>query len=302
MPMETQTSLLHKALRAIGHHSTLRGTDRLLRAFAHPDRQKPCRFETGFFGLDYTGDLANFVDWWVYFYGAFALNELQIMAALADALRAQGKPVNFFDVGANIGHHTLFMSAHADRVFSFEPFHVVRNEIHRKLTHARAGNVTVFPVALGNTNETAAFTPPTGANQGTGTLGSMLPDNAAAQTIPVQVVRGDDFFAANHLPPVSILKMDVEGFEENALNGLKETLWRDRPPIIMEIQRDNQIDADTRRKSAHLQELLYPDHLLFEIGESRRNYTLKPFHLGKTDEALVLPAEMAGILPGTNLH
>ncbi len=201
----------------IGHRHWLRGRDRVLRAFSNPDRHPPQQFETEFFGLSYAGNMANFIDWTVYYYGAYSINELLLLGALADALHAQGKPVNFFDVGANIGHHTLFMSRHADRVFSFEPFPTVREEMERKLMHAGAGNVTIFPVALGHCNETGSFHPPTGANQGTGTLGDRLPDNASSQSIPVQVVRGDDFFAANRLPPISLLKIDVEGFEVNAL-------------------------------------------------------------------------------------
>src|SRR6185369_5603678 len=164
-------------------------------------------------------------DWCVFYYGAFQVHELRLLAAIADRLRAEGKPVNFFDVGANIGHHSLFMSRHADRVFSFEPFSVVRDEMVRKLNHARISNVTIFPVALGDRNETGTFHPPTGANQGTGTLGDNLPDNASTEVVPVTVVRGDDFFAANKLPPISLLKMDVEGYETKALAGMRETLW-----------------------------------------------------------------------------
>jgi len=294
-----QGTTKQRMLRKIGHLQWLRGRDRVLRAFSHPDRQKPQPFEVDFFGLPYSGNMANFIDWTVYYYGAFAANELHLLAALAAALRAQGKPVNFYDVGANIGQHTLFMSAHADRVFSFEPFATVRDEMKRKLDHAAVRNATAFPVALGNRNETAAFRPPTGANQGTGTLGETLPENVSAETISVQVVRGDDFFAANRLPPISLLKMDVEGFEVNALEGMRESLWRDRPPILMEIQRDN---ASGSRKGADIEPLLYPDHLLYEVGSAPGQYSLRPFSMGNTEEALVLPAELVGIVPGAVPH
>ena len=287
-----------RILRSIGHLDWLRGRDRILRAFSHPDRQKPVSFEIDFFGRSYTGNMANFIDWTVFYYGAFAVHELQLLSDVAKALHASGKPVNFFDVGANIGHHTLFMSGHADRVFSFEPFSVVRNQMERKLIHAAVKNVTIFPVALGDRNENGSFTPPTGSNQGTGTLGDALPENASSETISVTVVRGDDFFAANQLPPISLLKMDVEGYETKVLEGLRETLWRDRPPIVMEIQPDPD-STSASRKSASVRDLLYPDHLLFNVNESRGRYTLQPFTTGGSNEALVLPAELAGILPGT---
>lgn len=294
-----EMSLKQRVLRGIGHQHWLCGRDRILRFFSHPDQQKPQLFETDFFGIAYCGDLANFIDWTVFYYGAYSINELRLLAALADALRARGKPVNFYDVGANIGQHTLFMSSHADHIFSFEPFAAVRQEMERKIGHAGIHNATVFPVAFGNRNETGLFHPPTGANQGTGTLGDILPDNASGQSIPVQVVRGDDFLAGHGLPPISLLKIDVEGYEVNALEGLRETLWRDRPPILMEIQRQTQSGsaADT---SARMQSLLYPNHLLFEVGSRRGECTLRPFSTGSTDEALVLPAELAGIVPGAS--
>jgi FkbM family methyltransferase len=296
-----EASLKQRALRAIGHLDWLRGRDRILRAFEHPDRQRPQSFEVDFFGKSYSGNMANFIDWSVFYYGGFSVNELLLLGALADALRAKGKPVNFYDVGANIGQHSFFMSSHADQVFSFEPFPVVRDELKRKMNHAGVSNVTAFPVALGSKNEIGTFYPPTGANQGTGTLGETLPDNASSESISVQVVRGDDFFAANHLPPVTLLKMDVEGFEVNALEGLRETLWRDRPPILMEIQRETRSGVDPG-KSAGIRSLLYPDHLLFEVGHSRGRYALKPFSVGDTEEALILPLELAGIVPGTGAY
>jgi hypothetical protein len=250
-------------LRLVGHQQWLRGRDRVLRAFSHPDHQKSHAFETDFFGHSYSGNLANFIDWNVFYYGAFQLHEIRLLGAIADALRAGGKPVNFFDVGANIGHHSLFMSRHADRVFSFEPFSVVRDEMVRKLNHARISNVTIFPVALGD--------------------------------ISVPVVRGDDFFAANHLPSITLLKMDVEGYETKVLEGLRETIWRDRPPIFVEIQKEHYNGSESR-KDASVKDLLYPDHIIFEVGVSRGRPVLKPFLQGNTEEALVLPAERAELL------
>ncbi len=286
-----------RVLRTLAHRRWLRGRDRVLRLFAHPDRHPSHPFEMDFFGLNYSGNLANFIDWTVFFYGAYALNELRLLADLAAALRAKQGTVNFFDVGANIGHHSLFMSRHADRVFSFEPFPAVFREMQRKLSHAGVANATAFPVALGDRTGTALFHPPTGANQGTGTLGEILPDNANTNSISVQVARGDDFIAANDLPRVSLLKMDVEGFEEQALEGLQNTLHRDRPPILIEIQPEGRTGSG---QSSRMRSLLYPDHLLFRVEDIRGNYRMRPSTLSHVEEALVLPAELAGIVPGSS--
>lgn len=290
-----QVSPGQQILRFIGHRPWLRGRDRVLRAFSHPDRRKSYSFEVPFFGKKYSGNLTNFIDWNVFYYGSFASHELFLLAAIAKAVRAQDKPVNFFDVGANIGHHTLFMSGYADRIFSFEPFSVVRDEMKRKLDYANVHNVTIFPVALGDREESQAFHPPTGSNQGTGTLSGVLPDNASSDCISVKVVRGDDFFAENSLPPISLLKMDVEGYEEHALEGMRETLRRDRPAMLLEIQRGASHNA---AKGERIKNLLYPNHRIYEVDESRGQYVLEPFSLEHSEEVLVLPEEFSGDIPG----
>jgi len=286
--------LMQRALRAIARQHWLRGRDRVVRAFSNPDLQDSSPFETDFFGHAYSGNMANFIDWTVFYYGAYSLHELLLLADLAKALRATGNAVNFFDAGANIGHHSLFMSSHADQVFAFEPFAPVFDEMKRKLNRAKVRNVTAFPFALADRNGTGSFYPPTGCNQGTGTMGAILPGNAAAEPIEIQVVRGDDFFAANGLPSVSLLKIDVEGYEANVLEGLQETLRRDRPPMLMEIQA-----ASGANPGNKIQQLLYPGHLAFAVRPWRGRYSLRPLSMGTTDATLVLPRELAEILPET---
>jgi hypothetical protein len=122
----------------------------------------------------------------------------------------------------------------------------------------------------------------------------MLPNNASSEEISVQVVRGDDFFAANQLPPITLLKMDVEGYETKALEGLRETIRRDRPPIFVEIQKEEYVGSASH-KGASVKDLLYPDHIIFEVGASHGRPVLKPFLQGNTEEALVLPAELSDL-------
>jgi hypothetical protein len=66
----------------------------------------------------------------------------------------------------------------------------------------------------------------------------------------------------------------------------------------MEIQRAT-ADGSESQKVNRVRELLYPDHLIFEVGTTRGNYRLKPFSQGQTEEALVIPRELAGIVAGS---
>ncbi len=267
----------------------------ILRKLANPERQVSFPFTVDFYGRPYSGNLTNFIDWTVFFYGAYSRHELMLLAQIASFIRASGKEVAFFDIGANIGHHSMFMSDRADRVFAFEPFAAVRSEMVRKLQQAKVNNVTIFPVALGDRTETGTFHPPVGSNTGTGTLGDWLPPNAAQEVIAVEVAKGDEFFEANNLPSISLLKMDVEGYESRVIEGLRCTLLRDRPPMLMEIQGPTRSGFETAER---LQTLLYPNHLLFEVVSSRSQpyFALKPFDINRKDivEALVLPAELEG--------
>jgi len=57
---------------------------------------------------------------------------------------------------------------------------------------------------------------------------------AAANTIPVPCVRLDDVLRSH---TVGLLKLDVEGFELNALRGAEDTIARSRPVIYVENDR-----------------------------------------------------------------
>jgi hypothetical protein len=60
------------------------------------------------------------------------------------------------------------------------------------------------------------------------------------------------------------------------------------------------MEIQPARKGVGVIDLLYPYHLLFAVTHARGQFVLKPFTLGDAEEALVLPAELAGIVPGAN--
>jgi FkbM family methyltransferase len=149
-------------------------------------------------------------------------------AAVAASLRPGDV---FFDVGANVGYYTLLAADRvgpAGRVVAFEP--VIRNLsfLHRHLERNRVANVTVLPFACAaesgyahfERGDTVATGHLAGGGRRAGTLVHTITVDAAAQLLG--------------LVP-TILKVDVEGAEEDVLRGAARTLRTARPRIFLSI-------------------------------------------------------------------
>ena len=58
-----------------------------------------------------------------------------------------------------------------------------------------------------------------------------------AVRVPVRTI--DDIWREHGCPPVSVIKMDIEGGEAMALEGAIDTLARDKPILILEWNSEN---------------------------------------------------------------
>ncbi len=221
--------------QALWHSSWLPGRlrrnvyKRLVKRGAAPD----VPFVKEFFGLSYYGNLNNNIDFNVYFYGAF---EKPLLFFLRDArLQLAPEAAVFVDVGANVGQHTLFMAAHQCHVHAFEPFDRVRSQLLQQIEKNSLHAVQVHAVGLSNANTRLPFYAPTGNNVGIGSFDAATVSKGNVAIGELALVRGDDFFKDLKLEHIDILKMDVEGFEKPALEGLRETLERTRPLLVCEM-------------------------------------------------------------------
>ncbi|MBN8704521.1 MAG: FkbM family methyltransferase [Bacteroidetes bacterium] len=221
--------ILRKLLRLLGHLSWLRFgvRDRVIRFFHNPDKSQSEFFSVPFFGSIYRGNFNTFIDWSVYYYGAYAYEELRLFE---DFLSTFENPT-VVDVGANVGHHTLFAAMKSGKVICFEPFQDVADRLEQKITDNALSNVYLFKVALGDKNELALYLKPTGQNTGTGSFSSVNPKGDTL-TLPVRV--GDEILAENNISSVHFIKIDTEGFEPFVLSGLRNTIERNRPLVFFE--------------------------------------------------------------------
>ena len=147
--------------------------------------------------------------------------EFNIMDMFWDYIPFEG---TFLDIGANIGNHTLMFNRLRPNVtiHSFEP--VYRNYILLHENTKNKSNVTTYSIGLGNKFETAKVIQPHSNNHG----GVKVDNENGNETIVI--IPGDELKLNN----VSFIKMDVEGYELNALQGLRDTINKYNPKIWIE--------------------------------------------------------------------
>ncbi|MGZ8848149.1 MAG: FkbM family methyltransferase, partial [Pyrinomonadaceae bacterium] len=143
-----------------------------------------------------------------------------------------------FDIGANVGLHSIVLSRLAGpmgKVCAFEPnaelFHAL------KFTIEQLGNATLYSIALSNKEtESQLFIPPdnTVASLADWTVASpTFNQDGPSHVITCSERRLDDLIQAGQLPQPDFIKCDVEGAELRVFEGGAGTLNRVDAPIIL---------------------------------------------------------------------
>jgi len=137
-----------------------------------------------------------------------------------------------YDVGANMGTHTLLLArlcAPTGKVYAFEPWPPNLESLQTNLKLNNVRNVQVVPCALSDHSGKGWFQ--RGEDHSTGKLvGDSVQQEAGVQ---VPVVSLDDF--AKGAQPPRVLKIDVEGAEGEVLQGAGQLLLEHRPLLICEV-------------------------------------------------------------------
>lgn len=129
------------------------------------------------------------------------------------------------DIGMSVGDFAVLSAVRGAMVYAFEPLgeNVAVAEQLVRVNHVEE-RVRISPVALGDAPGSA----PVAVDHGMATTGRPGSD----RTVPFE--RLDTVLRELH-GPVSILKIDVEGFEIPVLRGARETIARSRPKIVIEV-------------------------------------------------------------------
>jgi FkbM family methyltransferase len=151
--------------------------------------------------------------------------EFRLLPFLVDRRR------NAVDVGANKGTYTYALARLAKHVWAFEPNPKMFNILKR----GAAANVTAAMLALSDRSGRSELRVPRMRKGGYSNQGASLSTakiTANYRTVDIESARLDDLT----LQDIGFIKIDVEGFETEVLQGARETIRQSRPIIIVELE------------------------------------------------------------------
>lgn len=154
------------------------------------------------------------------------------------------KGARCWDIGANIGYHTLALAAQGAHVVAFEPgkANVERLQLHVDRNPEVAQRIKVLPVAVADRDGEVSFkesSDMTGASSGSHLSDASPPLGAAVYAgfdeCIVPALTMDTLVQKQGEPPPDIIKLDVEGAEHLVLKGGTEMLARHKPLLLVEV-------------------------------------------------------------------
>jgi FkbM family methyltransferase len=165
----------------------------------------------------------------------------------------------FVDVGANIGLMSVYASglvADEGSVFAFEPNPETARILHDNIDLNSCTNIEVSEYAVGKKPGKAMIYDNWDSNRGSASM--IPPEGQAEEEVPtktgsyeVEIVALSDFFrgrpelkeekqishkerwTAGRVRKAQIIKFDIEGYELEALEGARDLLYSEHPPILV---------------------------------------------------------------------
>ncbi len=207
-------------------------------------------------------------------HGAWAQDDIDLILGLLELLLQNKEHITFYDVGANIGTHTVAVAKKfAERV-------IVRSfEAQRQVYYVLCGNVAINGLDNVHVHHAAVsdvsadtiqidlpdYTLPNnfGGLELIKTERSDNHDMTKTRTESVITVTIDQF-----AEPVDFLKLDIEGMEHLALVGAKQTIQQHRPICFVEMWKTDTDAVKQFFKTANYRAYAYkPDDWIFFPAE-----------------------------------
>lgn len=188
-------------------------------------------------GIAYHLDIHNWNDWEVYFHAqGHAIDKLISLCKTDDYI---------IDIGCNIGCVLMNMTSRigpGGRAYGFEPNPITYKKLVSNLKLNTFPNITVTQAALGNMEGLVEPVNIVEDNLGRSIV-KVTTNNKHDVTSPIFTL--DSFCDRIKLSRLNIVKIDVEGYEQNVILGGLKTIEKFRPTLFIEISYENLTQQDS---------------------------------------------------------
>ena len=138
------------------------------------------------------------------------------------------------DIGANIGTHSILFSKKTSsegKVFSIEPNNLSASRLKENIELNRLNNIEVFEIGFGEKSKQEILSIGLDPSYGKSRILKDFIDKPLTQKI--NIVNGDEFIRDNKLEIPNVIKIDVEGYENEVIQGLSKTLSNPKCIVVM---------------------------------------------------------------------
>lgn len=206
------------------------------------------------------------------------------------------KSMSVLDLGANIGFYSLLARSvigENGRVFSFEPFPENITLLRKSIRENHFTNVFTSQTAVSDKSGTSVlYLSPDACSEHSMLDLDFKSDNNYKKSIRVKMISVDDYFEKNDLDTkIDFIKMDIEGSESRALNGMKKTLSENPTITMMTEFWPNGFKKDKKDPQEFLEELSDIGFELYHINSQSSKLDKK-----KPDEIMNIPKNSKRII------
>ena len=210
----------------------------------------------------------------IYFVGAYERAELNLLN------RHLSEDSVFVDIGANFGLYSLVASqkiTNSGEIICFEPFPKNYAALKKNISLNSKSYIISENIALGDKkDELSLYYQPTEKNLGM--VSANFIENS--KTIEVDVMSFDEYVNENGIDKIDFIKIDVEGFENQVIIGMRKTLELFSPMILIEIFDEGSINSNHHNAHDYLTRIGYSKYFIDDFGNlssentnpNRKNY------------------------------
>ena len=168
--------------------------------------------------------------------GEYDANTLDSLTDVLTLIRPEAS----LDIGANIGNHALVIVDHSKRVIAFEPVGFIFQALEANIRQNGATHVETVNAGLSDENREAEIFIPDNANLGSSSLEIR---QGQGEKLKIKAIVGDEHLSQRQEVKIDFIKIDVEGHEVPALQGLEKTIGTHQPLLLLEYKTRKTIDG-----------------------------------------------------------